>query len=198
MSSCRNPQGQFTRCRVGGAARGRGRRGRYPLGTIVRAAVDMPDEGPGGESYLHGRVGDLGQIESYGFEKGGPWGHQWDWPNIDWNYGKGRGYFTLPPSEFEVVMRGPGRYVEGGRFARGRRSAEDEEWIEDFVDSLESDGDVPVSPPYTAAKKRKLWEVISTESGSKPGSFLFFKIVEELESRGLYPSLPAWQAGMEW
>ena len=87
----------------------------------------------------------------------------------------------------------------GAARGRGRRGPlEREEWIEDFVDALESDGDVPVSPPYTAAKKRKLWKVISTESGSRPGSFLFFKVVEELESRGLYPSLSAWRAEREW
>jgi hypothetical protein len=30
MSSCRNTRGQFTQCRVGGAARGRGRRAKKP------------------------------------------------------------------------------------------------------------------------------------------------------------------------
>lgn len=174
MSSCRNRRGQFTRCRVGGAARGRGRRAvdRW----LLKEGRDYVETVKGIPIYLDW------EFDQYIIAVDPSDNTTWD--------------FATTKRRARTLAREMAR--KAGSSARGRRSAEDDEWIEDFVDSLESDGDVPVSPPYTAAKKRKLWEVIATESGSKPGSFLFFKIVEELEYRGLYPSLPAWQAGMEW
>ena len=46
MSSCRNRRGQFTRCRVGGAARGRGRRaGKWPtIGDVEKLVKAVKSE----------------------------------------------------------------------------------------------------------------------------------------------------------
>jgi hypothetical protein len=97
-----------------------GRRARYPIGSIVKSKDFLPDRHSDGTHYSHGGPGDLGQIESYAFEKEGPFGNQWDWPNVDWDYGKGMGYSTVKPAKFRVMSTGSGTYVPGKR--EGQRS----------------------------------------------------------------------------
>ena len=67
-----------------------------PVGTKVRALVDIHDEASGRKVPQHAKVGDTGIIAGY---HGGD-----DVPTIDWGAGTGFGVYDSPLTEVEKVV----------------------------------------------------------------------------------------------